>query len=61
MDKIKYEDSVRSQRTAVLMDQYERDQMDSVLILHFVSVALTESNDFEVSQEEMNWALSFRI
>ena len=61
MDKIKYEDSVRSQRTAVLMDQYERGQMDSVLIWHFVSAALTESNDFEVSQEEMNWALSFRI
>ena len=48
MDKIKYEDSDRSQRTVVLMDQYERGQMDSVLIWHFVSAALTESNDFEV-------------
>ena len=60
MDKIMYEDSVRNQRTAV-MDQYERDQKDFVAVLHFASVALTESNDFEVLQEEMNWALNFRI
>lgn len=60
MDKIMYEDSVRNQRTAV-MDQYERDQKDFVAVLHFASAALTESNDFEVLQEEMNWALNFRI
>jgi len=48
MDKIMYEDSVRNQRTAVMADQYGRDQKDFVAVLHSASAALTESNDFEV-------------